>query len=109
MKTKITLLSFVLLQFFFYYETKAQLNYLPAGFTTSIGTYTDIGLVGTPIPVASPDDTFSTALPIGFSFSFNGASYDSFVFSTNGFIKLGTIKPSRHFLFTTFLQPPANG
>src|SRR6187402_1182237 len=109
MKTKITLLSFVLLQFFFSYETKAQLNYLPAGFTTSVGAYTDISLLGTPIPVANKDDTFSTVLPIGFTFNFNGASYDSFVFSTNGFIKLGRVMPSRHFLFTTFLQPPANG
>lgn len=109
MKTKITLLSFVLLQFFFLSETKAQLNYLPAGFTTSIGSYTDISALGIPIPVANPDDTFSTPLPIGFSFKFNGAFYDSFVFSTNGFIKLGTILPSRQFLFTTFAQPPANG
>lgn len=109
MKTKITLLSFVLLQFFFYSETKAQLNYLPAGFTTSIGAYADISTLGTPIPVANNDDTFSVALPIGFTFNFNGASYDSFVFSTNGFIKLGTIAPSRQFLFTTFAQPPANG
>lgn len=109
MKTKITRLSFVLLMLFFYCETKAQLNYLPAGFTTSLGAYADIGAVGTPIPVASTDDAFSSVLPIGFTFNFNGAAYDSFVFSTNGFIKLGNTIPSRHFLFTTFAQPPANG
>lgn len=89
--------------------SKAQLNYLPGGFTTSSGTYTDLGSTGTVISVPNADDGFSTGLPIGFTFNFNGNPYDSFVFSTNGFIKLGSDTPSRHFLFTTHAQPPANG
>lgn len=88
---------------------KAQLNYQPGGFSTNITTYVDLGLNGDTIPIANHDDAFSPPLPIGFSFNFNGAIYDSFVFSTNGFIKLGTDSASRHFLFTTFAQPPANG
>ncbi len=88
---------------------KAQLNYQPGGFTTSLGTYTDLGTNGSIIPVSNTDDAFSAPLPIGFTFNFNGASYDSFVFSTNGFIKLGVDTPSRHFLFTGHVQPPPNG
>jgi hypothetical protein len=109
MKTKITTLTFFVIAFFCLNTLKAQLNYLPAGFSTSVGTYTDINLVGTPIAVANNDDAFSAPIPIGFTFNFNGASYDTVIFSTNGFIKLGSTLPSRHFLFTTFAQPPANG
>ncbi|MDP3928320.1 MAG: hypothetical protein Q8R57_04815 [Bacteroidota bacterium] len=90
-------------------QLKAQLNYLPGGFSTSIATYTDIGTSGTAISVSDADDGFSAALPIGFMFNFNGATYDSFTFSTNGFIKLGRDTASRQFLFTTQAQPPANG
>lgn len=88
---------------------RAQLNYQPGGFTTSLGTYTDLGSNGTIISVSNNDDAFSAPLPIGFTFNFNGAAYDSFVFSTNGFIKLGVDTPSRHFLFTGHVQPPPNG
>ncbi|MDZ4667995.1 MAG: T9SS type A sorting domain-containing protein [bacterium] len=87
----------------------AQLNYLPGGFTTATGTYVDLGSNGDTIPLANKDDAFSAPLPIGFSFSFNGAIYDSFTFSTNGFIKLGKDTASRHFLFTAHAQPPPNG
>lgn len=88
---------------------KAQLNYLPGGFTTSVSTYVDLGTNGDTIAVANKDDAFSAPLPIGFTFNFNGAPYDSFVFNTNGFIKLGSDSASRHYLFTTMAQPPANG
>jgi len=87
----------------------AQLNYQPGGFVTNITTYTDISSIGTAIAVANRDDAFSPVLPIGFTFNLNGFPNDSFVFSTNGFIKLGRDSASRHFLFTTFAQPPANG
>lgn len=91
------------------YLAHAQLNYLPGGFTTNVSGYVDLGTNGTAIPVANDDDAFSAAQPIGFTFNFNGAPYDSFVLSTNGFIKLGSDSASRHFLFTTHAQPPANG
>lgn len=108
---KTTFTSFVLGLTFclFNFTASSQLNYLPAGFTATLGTYTDLGTNGDTIVVSNYDDAFSSPLPIGFTFNFNGAPYDSFVFSTNGFIKLGSIVPSRHFLFTTFAQPPQNG
>lgn len=107
MKTNLT--SLLLFLSFFPLFSYAQLNYQPGGFSTSLGTYTDLGINGNIIPVSNTDDAFSTAQPIGFTFQFNGSAYDSFVFSTNGFIKLGSDSASRHFLFTTHAQPPANG
>jgi hypothetical protein len=91
------------------YNSKAQLNYLPGGFVTSLSTYVDLGTNGDSIITANKDSAFSAPLPIGFTFNFNGAPYDSFVFSTNGFIKLGRDSASRHYLFTTMAQPPQNG
>lgn len=105
--TPITLLCLFLVVFSS--SLKAQLNYLPGGFSTSVSTYTDLGTGGSAISVNNSDDGFSAPLPIGFTFNFNGASYDSFTFSTNGFIKLGRDTASRQFLFTTMAQPPANG
>jgi hypothetical protein len=81
------LLVFLFLNFAFI--ANAQLNYLTGGFTTSTTTYVDLGTNGDTIPVANKDDAFSAPIPIGFTFEFNNAPYDSFVFSTNGFIKLG--------------------
>ncbi len=101
------LLGFLFLNLAFI--ANAQLNYLTGGFTTSASTYVDLGTNGDTIPVANKDDAFSAPIPIGFTFEFNNAPYDSFVFSTNGFIKLGRDSASRHFLFTTHAQPPANG
>ncbi|OYU97499.1 MAG: hypothetical protein CFE21_04185 [Bacteroidetes bacterium B1(2017)] len=109
MKTKFTSLFLAFSLLLLWNTSKAQLNYLPGGFTTSAGTYTDLGSTGTVISVSNTDDAFSTPLPIGFTFNFNGAPYDSFIFSTNGFIKLGKDTPSRHFLFTGHVQPPPNG
>jgi hypothetical protein len=91
------------------FNLKAQLNYLPGGFAVFNGTYTDLGTSGIPIITPNNNDAFSSAQPIGFTFMFNGAPYDSFVLSTNGFIKLGRDSASRHFLFTSHAQPPANG
>ncbi len=109
MKQIITRLLGLFLIVFWANSSQAQLNYLPGGFTTSASTYTDLGTNGTVISVANTDDAFSLPLPIGFTFNFNGAPYDSFIFSTNGFIKLGKDTPSRHFLFTSHAQPPPNG
>lgn len=109
MNTRFLLFFFLLAILLFPAKVEAQLNYYPGGFSTTSGTYTDLGTSGTVISVANSDDAFSGPLPIGFTFNFNGAPYDSFVFSTNGFIKLGSDTPSRHFLFTSHAQPPANG
>ena len=68
-----------------------------------------MGTSGIPIVTPNNNDAFSSAQAIGFTFNFNGAAYDSFVLSTNGFIKLGRDSASRHFLFTAHVQPPPNG
>ncbi|MCF8428146.1 MAG: T9SS type A sorting domain-containing protein [Bacteroidia bacterium] len=109
MKKNFTSLIGFLVLFLWALQSQAQLNYQPGGFTNTLGTYTDLGTNGSIISVANTDDAFSAPIPIGFTFNFNGAPYDSFILSTNGFIKLGSDTPSRHFLFTAHAQPPPNG
>lgn len=58
------------------------------------GTYTDLSTNGTVISTANTDDANSAAQNIGFSFSYNGASFTQFVLNTNGFIKLGAVAPT---------------
>jgi hypothetical protein len=109
MKKNITYLFLLFAFILLLNSAKAQLNYLPGGFTTSASTYVDLGTNGDTIPLANKDDAFSLPLPIGFTFNFNGSPSDSFTFSTNGFIKLGRDTASWQFLFTTHAQPPVNG
>ncbi|MBC6697480.1 T9SS type A sorting domain-containing protein [Hymenobacter puniceus] len=66
------------------------LNYNQFGATNTVGTYSDLGTTGAPISTANTDNANSAVTPIGFTFSFNGASFTDFVLNTNGFIKLGT-------------------
>jgi hypothetical protein len=61
--------------------------------------YTDLGTNGSVITTLNTDDALSAATPIGFTFTYNGASYTDFILSTNGFIKLGTVAPSTASLF----------
>ena len=58
------------------------------------GTYTDLNTTGTVISTPNTDDANSAAQNIGFSFSYNGASFTQFVLNTNGFIKLGAVAPT---------------
>lgn len=109
MKNKTTTYLILLFSLLLCKTNYAQLNYLPGGFAILSRTYVDLGTNGTPIITPNNDDAFSAPQPIGFTFTFNGFPYDSFVLSTNGFIKLGRDSASRHFLFTTHAQPPANG
>ncbi|SDY48836.1 T9SS type A sorting domain-containing protein [Hymenobacter psychrophilus] len=78
-----------------------SLNYTVANATNVAGTYTDLGTTGTAIATANTDDANSAATPIGFSFSFNGQSFTSFVLNTNGAIRLGAVAPSAADLFIT--------
>ncbi len=75
------------------------LNYSPTNAVNVAGTYTDLGTTGTAIATANNDDANSAAQSIGFTFSFNGATFTQFVLSTNGFIKLGATAPSAANLF----------
>ncbi|SFQ65103.1 Por secretion system C-terminal sorting domain-containing protein [Hymenobacter arizonensis] len=75
------------------------LNYRITGALNTVTTYTDLGTTGTAVATANTDDANSTAQPIGFTFSYNGATFTQFVLNTNGFIKLGAIAPSSAAMF----------
>lgn len=70
------------------------LNYSSTGATNTAGTYTDLGTTGTAITTANTDDANSAAQAIGFTFTYNGASFTQFVLNTNGVIRLGSAAPS---------------
>jgi hypothetical protein len=90
--------------------TNAQLttNYPASNHIVVTGTpYTDLGTTGSIISTLNTDDALSSAVPIGFSFTFNGASYTEFILSTNGFIKMGNVAPSSAALF--YAGPQSSG
>ena len=105
------LLPFALLPF----AANAQsLNYTPATATNVAGTYTNLGTTGTAITTANTDDANSAATPIGFTFAYNGSTFNQFVLNTNGFIRLGAVAPSGTVLFpsqvsATIVDPLTSG
>jgi|GEM_PF-1072721 hypothetical protein len=89
-------------------HAQLTLNYPASNHIVVTGTpYTDLGTSGSAITTLNTDDALSSAVPIGFSFTFNGASYTDFILSTNGFIKLGTVAPSSASLF--YAGPQSSG
>ncbi|MFD2719705.1 beta strand repeat-containing protein [Hymenobacter monticola] len=85
------------------------LNYSTATAANVAGTYTDLGTTGTAISTANTDDANSAAQNIGFTFSYNGASFTQFVLSTNGLIRLGSAAPSVTNLFANYETGQAPG
>ena len=84
--------------------SSAQAQVSGYSYAYTAGVYTDLGATGTAITVANQNDATSAELPIGFNFSYNGATFTRFMLNTNGFIKLGTpgmSGPSRDNLFGT--------
>jgi len=75
------------------------LNYTVAGASNVTTTYTDLGTAGTAITTTNNDDANSTAQAIGFTFSYNGASFTQFVLNTNGLVRLGSDAPSAANMF----------
>ncbi|GAB3841954.1 T9SS type A sorting domain-containing protein [Hymenobacter jeollabukensis] len=73
------------------------------------GTYTDLAATGTAISTTSTDDANSAAQNIGFTFSYNGQSFQQFILNTNGALKLGTTAPSSAALYSTENQPSLDG
>ena len=75
--------------------TKAQVNY---SFTTATGTYTSLVGTGTNPAITSPsplnysttDEGYSNAIPIGFSFNYNGTSYTTVNANVNGYLSFGS-------------------
>jgi len=57
---------------------------LPTTYSVASASYGYSAISGTSLSL--PDDGYSSALPIGFNFTFFGAEYDQFYIGTNGFI-----------------------
>jgi hypothetical protein len=81
---KITLLLFLLISCFSvsYGQVEAY------SFSQSNATYNPI-TGGTVLGIAANDDTSFNALPIGFTFNFNGTAFTQFSVNSNGFLALG--------------------
>ena len=63
-------------------------------FAASTTTYTPLPATATAVPAILADDAASGALPIGFSFVFDGTSYTSFRVSSNGFLSFNSAATS---------------
>jgi hypothetical protein len=59
-------------------------------FAPSAGTYTDLPAAATTVPTIQTDDAISGALPIGFTFVFDGTPYTTFYASSNGFLSFNS-------------------
>ena len=90
MKTHLSLLFAVLLLGFSIRSIKAQVSstYTFSNSTTTITTI--LGGSGTVTTNTGADDVQSGSIPIGFTFMYNGNSYTTFSYHSNGYIKLGT-------------------
>ena len=77
-----------------------SLNYVTTNASNVAGTFTSIATTGTAIATANTDNANSGLTNIGFTFSFNGATFTQFVLNTNGFIKLGGTPSSASLFFT---------
>jgi hypothetical protein len=75
------------------------LSYTTNSAANTTSTFSDLGATGTAITTANPDDANSAAQNIGFTFSYNGASFTQFVLNTNGLIRLGSNAPSAANMF----------
>jgi hypothetical protein len=75
------------------------LSYTTSSAANTTSTFTDLGTTGTAITTANSDDANSAAQNIGFTFSYNGASFTQFVLNTNGLIRLGADAPSAANMF----------
>lgn len=58
-------------------------------FTSSLGTYTEIS-GGTVLGTTANDNESFNAIPLGFTFNFNGVAYTEISVQTNGFIAMGS-------------------
>ncbi|MCB2408057.1 T9SS type A sorting domain-containing protein [Hymenobacter lucidus] len=85
------------------------LNYDAGNAQNLAGTYQDLGTTGTAITTANSDDANSDVQNIGFNFPYNGATWSTFILSTNGFIKLGSTPLSDPFLYYAYAQTEAAG
>ena len=59
-------------------------------FTAVAGTYAPLTAISTQVNAVQADDAVSAALPIGFTFAYDGALYTQVVASSNGFLSFKT-------------------
>lgn len=74
--------------------TCTSLNYKASKAVSIKGSYSDLGTNGSVITTSNFDDAISAAQNIGFTFNYNCQSFNQFILTTNGFIKLGSTPPS---------------
>ncbi|GAB3727374.1 hypothetical protein GCM10027594_09330 [Hymenobacter agri] len=91
------------------FAAQAQLAYNPAVALNTTTTYTDLGTTGAVITTANTDEANSAAQNIGFSFSYNGATFTQFILNTNGIMKLGNVAPSTVAMHPDYAQAPETG
>ena len=90
-------------------------KYEAATAQSNAGIYTDLGNNGTAITTnfsgaaMTNDDDNSSVQQIGFSFLYNGSTYNEFVLNTNGYIKLGANAPSSAAIFYPGFSANTNG
>jgi hypothetical protein len=84
--------------------TAQSLNYDAANAQNLLGSYQALGTAGTAIPTSNFDDANSEPQQIGFDFPFNNTSVSTFILSTNGFVKLGSVPLSDPFLYYEYAQ-----
>jgi hypothetical protein len=105
---KITLIGLCVLLHNTFIHAQLTTNYPASNHLVVTGSpYVDLGTTGTVITTGNTDDALSAAIPIGFTFTYNGANYTDFILSTNGFIKMGTVAPSSAAIF--YSGPQSSG
>jgi hypothetical protein len=63
-------------------------------FSPSSGTFTPLPAAAQPVTTISVDDAISGAIPIGFSFTFDGTAYTQVYANSNGFLSFNASAPS---------------
>ena len=81
--------------------TRAQTNYA----VYQIPYNPDPFMAGTLVPGTNVDDGHSSVIPIGFSFFYYGAYFDSLVVSTNGYLTFDTSFAGAYSPYSTFVIP----
>ncbi|HMK24787.1 MAG TPA: PKD-like domain-containing protein, partial [Chitinophagaceae bacterium] len=76
-------------------------------FAASSGTYTPL-VAPTNIFTGLWDDSNSPAIPLGFTFTFNGVAYTTCIVNTNGFISFGATLPTAGSPYTPISDVTAN-
>ncbi|HEX2617352.1 MAG TPA: hypothetical protein VHL57_07400, partial [Flavobacteriales bacterium] len=78
----------------FLFGTASQAQVSAYTFDQGLVTYSSISGTGTSIITGTWDNNVSAAVPLNFTFNFNGTNYTDCIISSNGFITFGTTAPA---------------